>query len=372
MNPDSFRTTSTSRLTADSSPLVLREGPQSRLVFIPTLVNNAKDAAAAVSGTFVWQKKKRADVWEDVPNVPLTTLRAGEGYKLELHTKEVLAFLHGLKQLYALVQARGVPMGTQEWFPVPKSSIAADMEVLLSDPSRPIEQQTVVRAFVKWLRQRNIPELLAQLEPAGISDLVSFDAAFQSARLRAFLTEAEGMLNQGFEPAWQAKLEEHNWVLSQVYAYPFVIVAGQGYVGGKGISNAGGNLVDAIYRNTLTMNALLVEIKHPLTALVTQKKYRNNVHGATEDLAGAVAQILQNRQSLIEQYHNLRRDDDEDDVKAWNPRALLVAGRADQLTGAQRRSFELFRASLRDVDVVTFDELISKAKALLDLVEGSA
>jgi Domain of unknown function (DUF4263) len=297
-------------------------------------------------------------------------LKSGEGYKLELHTREVLDLLDGLKKLYTLVEARGVPMGTHEWLAIPKSSLAANVELLLGDPNRPVEQQAVVRAFTTWLAKCDMQELLSQLEPAGLLELVSFDAAFGVARLRAFITEAEAMLDEGVEAAWQTKLELHSWVLSQVYAYPFVIVTGQGYVGGKRLTNVGGNLVDAIYRNALTRNALLVEIKHPLTALVTTKAYRNNVHGPTEEFAGAVAQILQDRQSLIEEYRLLVRENDDAEIRAWQPRALLVAGRVDRLTVSQRRSFELFRSSLRDVDLVTFDELISKAKALLDLIEG--
>ncbi|WP_336159850.1 hypothetical protein [Amycolatopsis sp. VC5-11] len=36
-----------------------------------------------------------------------------------------------------------------------------------------------------------------------------------------------------------------------------------------------------------------------------------------------------------------------------------------------RRSFELFRTSMPDVDVTTFDELVQKAKLLLGLFEGA-
>jgi hypothetical protein len=36
----------------------------------------------------------------------------------------------------------------------------------------------------------------------------------------------------------------------------------------------------------------------------------------------------------------------------------------------QRRSLELYRASLRDLDVVTFDELLEKARTLLGMLES--
>lgn len=52
---------------------------------------------------------------------------------------------------------------------------------------------------------------------------------------------------------------------------------------------------------------------------------------------------------------------------------MIVIGHAgNELQGSDRaRSFELFRGALNsDVAILTFDELFTKAKALLDLMEG--
>lgn len=48
---------------------------------------------------------------------------------------------------------------------------------------------------------------------------------------------------------------------------------------------------------------------------------------------------------------------------------LCIAGHTDQLDeDLKRKSFELFRRGLKDVQVVTFDEVFGQAKALLELV----
>jgi len=97
-----FKTASTSRRTASVSPVLLRVGEQARLIFRPTLVDNPKDAAAAVNGAFVWQRKKKADQWESATEIPLSSLKSGEGFQLELHSSEVLTLFTRLAQLYEL------------------------------------------------------------------------------------------------------------------------------------------------------------------------------------------------------------------------------------------------------------------------------
>jgi hypothetical protein len=182
------------------------------------------------------------------------------------------------------------------------------------------------------------------------------------------LARADANLNNGDEGFWQDLLETNSWVISQVYAQPLVIIRGQAYVGGKGIDNRGGNVVDYLYKNALTSNALLIEIKTPLTKLLAPAAYRNRVFACSVDLSGATQQLLGARATLIQDYDVLTRRD-PGRFEVFSPRALLIAGwlpPADD--GERRRSFELFRSSLRDVDVVTFDELIAKARALYDLL----
>src|SRR5580658_3502578 len=52
-----FEIRSTSRSSAGCNPIVLREGDQVRLVFLPTLVENPGNPKASVDGQFVYQRK---------------------------------------------------------------------------------------------------------------------------------------------------------------------------------------------------------------------------------------------------------------------------------------------------------------------------
>jgi hypothetical protein len=103
-------------------------------------------------------------------------------------------------------------------------------------------------------------------------------------------------------------------VLSQTFSVPVLILQGKAYVGGTGIDRTGANIVDFLLHNGLTENTALVEIKTPKTALLAGE-YRGGVYSPSRELAGAVAQISNYRQSLIEQSSALN-------VQAFNPSSV--------------------------------------------------
>ena len=162
------------------------------------------------------------------------------GLQLELHSSEVLTLFTRLAQLYEFVKAEGVPSGIQEWLTLPRSKVVSGVKEILEDRNTPPETAGLLQAFVEWLGRQSIRDLADQLEPWGAEALISFDAAVAAARLRAFVLEARTMKN-ATELQWQTRLREQSWVISQLYAYPFVIVGGQAYVGGKAVTNLGGN-----------------------------------------------------------------------------------------------------------------------------------
>jgi hypothetical protein len=78
---------------AETDPIILRESDARRLVFKPMIVDKTE---APVRGFFVWQRKRKAEEWEDITGESLTSLKAGEGFSLELHSDEVTALLQGI------------------------------------------------------------------------------------------------------------------------------------------------------------------------------------------------------------------------------------------------------------------------------------
>jgi hypothetical protein len=189
------------------------------------------------------------------------------------------------------------------------------------------------------------------------------------SRLRTFVAEAEDLLDSSDEKVWQDLLGRNTWAIGQIYSCPVVILQQEAYLGGKSVENRGGNIADFLYRNQVTDNALIVEIKTPATALTGVRTYRNNAFACSAELAGAVQQMLQDLYSLRSDYSSLHGDRDPD-FRIFSPRLLLVIGSIARERDIDRvRSFELFRNGLREVDVVTFDELVDKACQMLKIFE---
>jgi branched-subunit amino acid aminotransferase/4-amino-4-deoxychorismate lyase len=82
-----------------------------RLVFKSELVNSVHDGRHAVKGTFAYQRKRKADEWEDVSALPLSKLKGGEGVRLEVRTEEVFKLVTAVEMLYEAHRAGGVPKG---------------------------------------------------------------------------------------------------------------------------------------------------------------------------------------------------------------------------------------------------------------------
>ena len=361
-----IRTTSTSASTADVSDVVLRTGDRRRLVFRPTLVRNPNNAAASVRGTLVYQAKRAGDAWIDIDSLNLASMKAGEWTKLELRSEEVLRLYQAVSSFYAYMREHGVTYGEQELVPFEKGEVVRQVLALLEGE----DSGELVKAFLEWASDQTTRTLAASLRDSDADSLVSFNAAVTIARMRYFISVAKSALTSSDEDEWQQLLKNHSWVISQIYAQPVVLIKDQAYVGGKSIRNTGGSVIDYLYANDMTGNVLMVEIKTPAAALL--RSYRGNVMAPAPDLSGGVQQLLQARHSFEEEYRQLVERSGED-LNVVSPRCLLIVGTLISLSDdTARRSFELFRNNNRQVEVITFDELIGKAEQLVRLLEGQS
>jgi Domain of unknown function (DUF4263) len=372
MTGDEISIRSTSRSSADVEPVLLRETSTGRLIFKPSLVNIPDSKEIGVRGTLLYQKKKLNGVWQDYEPIALPSLKDGEGVKLELKSAETRLLFEKLGIFYSIAQEYGVPMGESRFVRAPESELLRQLlaEGGLDSMLRQSEGAEVLRTFLVWLT-RNEASLSATLEDLGPQDLINFDAAVGAARLKFLLTEYKANLDNPDEEYWQQLFERHSWVLSQVCSQPLLIIRGRAYVGGKNIANAQGNVVDFLYRNAITDDATLVEIKTPETDLLASRVYRNNTYRPSVELSGAAQQLLTDRLSLTRDYDTLTRGD-EPTFRTFSPRLIAVIGNAERelTTTLRRQSFELHRYNLREVDVITFDELAKRIQLLIELLES--
>lgn len=372
---DTFSISRTSANTAECEPITLRQTPERRLVFKPILLDNPNDQDACVDGTFVFQRKRKKDEWEDHNEVKLSQLRADEWVRLKLSADEVHRFLRETAALYRHHKRHGLPSKKVHLIKVDLEPQDAD-ELSRLDFERilTLSRKTgvdVLSQFLDWLASAgNASRTVERLQRLDSSTLERLSVLTRLSELRAVLVEWEDRLDEADEEYWQQSLEEHAFVLGQVVAGPLLVIKGKAYVGGKGIDNSGAHLADYLAKNPMTENAVVVELKTPMSPLLESRPYRGGVFAPSRDLSGAVAQVLTYRDSLMRESSDLQSKSGVV-FHAFRPRGLIVAGNTATLSDdAQVRCFELFRAELKDVSVVTYDEIVAKLRQLVDALEG--
>lgn len=352
----------------------LRHTKTTRLVFRPLIVDNAQEREAAVKGSFIFQRKRLKNEWEDLRTLNLSQLKADEWIKLELKSSEILRLYQELTALYEVFEKEGIPSGRLEYI-----RATAELDALLSATDEELEavlqekgeeaSETLAKLLHWSLTSSDIEAVLASLEQLEIEDLQELSSLIGLRTLKTSLEIWEGNKDNSDEEFWQRTLGEYAFVLSQVFSYPIIVLKDKAYVGGKSVENLGGSIVDFLLQNNVSQNVILAEIKTPVTPLLGPL-YRG-VYNTSSDITGAVIQISNYRHSLITEYFSLSGPG-APNFTAFEPQCIVVAGNhiAQLEDETKRRSFELFRSQLRYVQLITYDELFGKVKLLLDLLEG--
>ncbi len=220
------------------------------------------------------------------------------------------------------------------------------------------------------------------------SDLSAPDVTALARRQEALKTFEQMLTETHCEPDWQAFLETEPWILGAAGAPQFLHRVGdklEQVVRGWDDLGTSGKRVDSLMRTAGALSALtFVEIKRPDTSLLRSAPYRPGAWAIDHDIAGGVAQLHATVDAAQDRIGPQLRTLDADgfdsglSIELCRPRSILVAGSLSQMLDAggrpnhaMFRSFEAFRRSLRDPEVVTFDELHHRARAVLDLQGGA-
>lgn len=123
----------------------------------------------------------------------------------------------------------------------------------------------------------------------------------------------------------------------------------------------------------LIQSLMFTEIKTASTDLLAATEYRSGVYRPSSELAGAVSQVQTTAHRAIRMLEDLHRPTDREGwsqkvVGTIRPRQVVVVGtlgefrREDDVNRDRYRSFELYRRSIDDVEIITFDELLARAR----------
>ena len=368
---------STSARTADVAPITLRETDTLRLRFLPVLVNNSKNEGMTVEGKIVYERKSRkSDAFPSEnanadDRVTRGTIRQGDWLELSLSTSETFALFDGLRSMYSLYEdIGGIPSGRAEFVPVDRQ-YADLMRMLKSDPSSARmlasrDNYELVRLLMRLITQSDsIDALKESLEDLEAGNLRRLSTSLNLEQLERAVELFRSNLDNSDEEFWQKTVfADSQWLLSQIFASPCTIFDSKAYVGGKAISNTGGNVCDFIYQNKLTSNIALIEIKTPGTPILG-RQYRST-YSLSDEMSGAINQVLNYRDKLVKEYYQLAYST-SDRFEAFSPKCVVVIGNSSELDSREAlAAFENYRAALTGVSIITYDELLQR---MVDLVE---
>lgn len=169
------------------------------------------------------------------------------------------------------------------------------------------------------------------------------------------------------EGFWQLHFKENSAALSQAFSVPVTFIQDNAYVGGMQVDRKDARLLDFLFAGGSGKNAVLVEIKTPMTPLLG-RQYRKGAVGPSAELSGAIAQVADYSHSLQSNLESITKERGIQ-LGAFRPKCLVLAGTySTQITDEKRkRSFELFRTRQVDVDIITFDEFFQKIELLAKL-----
>lgn len=276
-----------------------------------------------------------------------TNVKTGEALKFYLNSDETYQLYKGLKGFYEFAN-------NQKSFPVGK-------EIYVK-----VNNEDELNLINKYLNDPlNFKKILDNIN--DLDNLSNMNVATNIKILKKIEQKISENLNNSDESFWQKLFLENKLLISQLFAVPYAFYTQKMNVGGKDENGEGGGIVDFAYKNNLD-NISIIEIKTPCTNLFLNSKYRGKIHNLSADLIGGVNQLLWYKQTLIEDYSTILRHSNGK-FKVINIKSILLIGSLNNLNDENKEQFENFRNELKDIKIVTFDELLKKIQIMLELLK---
>eukprot|EP01038_Epipyxis_sp_PR26KG_P004020 gene4020-5750_t len=350
-------------------PIIVEETTSTRKVLFVDLNDKKKETGETVGITIVHQRKKGKETWEDVEAIPLSSLKGGEGVKLNLDSKNTRRIYEELTKLYALMDQKGVQYGTKEF-----SVANADEIIRVSKDRKVIIERLLSENYGEEVWKElicNQPDLATRLSIARLH-------SNRSVALNIFKENLDKKNSD--ESFWQKFFFDNDWIFGYGLNYQFLhTLSGQPDYGGRNYTGKGSQKGDFLmYSNAEIKFTVLVEIKTPVTKLLsytngTPRKVinpRNDVWLLSSELLAAISQIQVNARTWAIHSQNPEniRTLEHKNIYTVEPRAILIIGNIEELKKDESMlsCFESYRRNTINPSILTFDELYERAQFIVN------
>jgi hypothetical protein len=236
-------------------------------------------------------------------------------------------------------------------------------------------------ALTSLLTSNKAADVIAQLaeSPELHQDIYALAAK------RSVLDDFEHRMGKGLSEAdWQAFFEVNSWIFGHGLHYVAMGKVSETLMAkttGHEFDRAG-KTVDALMRTRAQVSQFVfVEIKRDSTALLRQtaEPYRPGCYGVSSEVSNAVTQVQKTtfdfaRRRFREVMKDAAGNDTTDLSYSVEPRGFLVVGNSGELSGNDDKiaCFELYRRNVRSPEILTFDELLYRARFIVQNLSGQA
>ncbi|MGB8028332.1 MAG: Shedu immune nuclease family protein [Terracidiphilus sp.] len=342
-----------------TKPIILEESQTTRRCFYGTLVK-PDGGEWELRGTLMVERKGR-DGWHRQDGALLNRLKGGEITKLELSRENVNRLLIGLNVLRDAAKVKDIDWHGADLVVGKKDEVAqvgraqkAFIEELVNS-----EQGGQIWGTLRSLR----PELAARLADAELLK-----------RRKTAIEEFERELSncRWTEPEWEKFFRSNEWIFGLGLRFQYLsVLQNQANYGGAGLNRKGEQKGEFLMHTEADERfTVLVEIKRPDTKFFGEHPYRSGVPGFNSEFANAISQVQVNSHTWEYEGSKRERDArqlDQARIRTISPRAILVCGHLQELADDfdKQNAFELLRCNLRIPEILTFDELLARAKFIV-------
>lgn len=233
-------------------------------------------------------------------------------------------------------------------------SIAKASKIKNMDMSKS-EKKELVKTINK-----NIKQILNE----DSETLVKLKSNIELVSLENLIVVFEGMLSKKLsEDKWQELFLENPFILNLLFGFPIIKIQDQASVGGRKLSGEGDKITDFLIKNIRTNNTALIEIKKPQSQLLNKSPYRNGIFSPSTELSGSINQVLDQKHKFQKEIGAIKENSGIFDIETFAVHCVLIVGLIPEGRD-ESRSLEMFRRNSRDVDIITFDEILDKLKQL--------
>lgn len=205
-----------------------------------------------------------------------------------------------------------------------------------------------------------LPDFISSESIASVN-LLKAEAQIQS--LKDLVADMERALLENKSESW--------W---QIYIKSKILIIQQGYI--KALDKLNVAVVETKYPDfsLLTHDSYLdiLEIKKPSTPLLKKDEGRGNFYWDSE-ISKAIIQVENYIENVSKQGPQITvylRDRHKLDIQVLRPRGIIVAGNRNTLMEQKEKDdFRLLSHSLKNITVLTYDELLTRLRNYIEVLE---